>query len=453
VSGRVVACGLGPGGAGHLTEETRAAIEATPVRDRFLRTSRHPTATLVGGATVFDGHYEAAETFDEVYRSIAEDLVAAADRSGRVLYAVPGSPLVLERSVAHLRSDPRVELEVLPALSFLDLVWGRLGLDPVEVGVRLIDGHTFATGAAGERGPLLVAHTHAPWVLSDIKLAVDAGPEQRAVLLQGLGTPDERVVEVGWPDLDRALEPDHLTCLFLPELGAPVAAELVRAVELVRTLRQRCPWDREQTHASLKRYLLEEAYEVLEAVDEVSSGVEGGYAALEEELGDVLFQVLFHSELAAEAGQFTVADVARTVHDKLVSRHPHVFGETRAEDAQAVVANWEQLKKVEKGRPSVMDGIPPALPALALAEKVLRKAARSGVEAPLDVVSDVAARTIGDAPLDPASLGTALLALVDLARRADLDAEDALRTAADRYRRAFRADEVSGSTPVSWVAG
>ena len=453
MSGRVVACGLGPGGSGHLTEETRAVIEATPVGDRFVRTSRHPTAAAVGAATAFDGHYEAADTFDEVYRAIAEDLVAAAERSGRVLYAVPGSPLVLERSVAHLRSDLRVELEVLPALSFLDLVWGRLGLDPVEAGVRLVDGLTFARAAAGERGPLLVAHTHASWVLSDIKLAIDAGPEQRAVLLQGLGTPDERVVEVGWPDLDRALEPDHLTCLFLPELAAPVAAELVRAVELVRTLRQRCPWDREQTHTSLKRYLLEEAYEVLEAVDEVAADPDAGYPALEEELGDVLFQVLFHSELAVEAGQFSVADVARTVHDKLVSRHPHVFGEARAEDAQAVVANWEQLKKVEKGRPSVMDGIPPALPALALAEKVLKKAARSGVQAPLDVVSDLAAGTTADGPLDQASLGTALLALVDLARRADLDAEDALRTAAERYRSVFRADEVAGSTPVSWVAG
>jgi tetrapyrrole methylase family protein / MazG family protein len=452
VTGRVVVCGLGPGGAGHLTEETRAAIDRAAVR--FVRTERHPTTSAVGPARSFDRHYEQHDTFDAVYRAIADDLAAAADEAGEVLYAVPGSPLVLERSVAYLRHDPRVEVEVLPALSFLDLAWARLGLDPVEAGVRLVDGHAFATAAAGERGPLLVAHTHANWVLSEIKLAVDAGDEQRAVVLQRLGTPDEHVIEVPWPELDRAVAADHLTCVYLPEVAVPVGAELLNAVGLMHTLRQRCPWDREQTHQSLKRYLIEEAYEVLEAIDQVAADPGAGYPALEEELGDVLFQVLFHSELASEAGQFTVADVARTVHDKLVSRHPHVFGDVVADDAAAVLANWEQLKKVEKDRESVMDGIPVALPALAYAEKVLKKAARGGVEASPQDVARALSRAVADLDrLDHHGLGLLLWAAVDLARQAGLDAEDALREHAQGYARTFRRAELAGRHPDTWVRG
>jgi tetrapyrrole methylase family protein/MazG family protein len=454
VTPRVVVCGLGPGGPGLVTAETRHAIAATPAHARFVRTQRHPTATEVPGARSFDHHYERFDRFDEVYRAIADDLAEAAAEHGRVLYAVPGSPLVLERSVAHLRADPRVEVEVLPALSFLDLAWDRLGIDPVEAGVRLVDGHRFAEAAAGERGPLLVAHTHANWVLSDIKLASDAGPEQRAVLLRGLGTPGEAVVEVAWPELDRTLDADHLTCVYLPELVAPVGRELVATAELVHTLRQRCPWDREQTHHSLKRYLLEEAYEVLEALDQVAEDAAAGYPALEEELGDLLVQVLFHAELAAEAGQFSVADVARTVHDKLVARHPHVFGDVVAADAGTVMANWEQIKMAEKGRESVMDGIPGALPALAHAEKVLRKAARSGVEAPPgEVAGLLAQRVAATDPLDFTALGTALLGWVDLARRAGLDPEDALRSTAERYRHRFRTAELEGRPPPHWVLG
>ena len=177
MTGRIVVVGLGPGGTDHVTVETLAAIERIP--ERFLRTSRHPSASLVGRPTTFDDLYDTADTFDDVYVEIADRLIEAARDRGEILYAVPGSPLVLERTVRYLRErcaddSTGVELEILPAMSFLDVAYARLGIDPVEAGVRLVDGHDFATAAAGERGPLLVAHTHANWVLSDIKLAVDA---------------------------------------------------------------------------------------------------------------------------------------------------------------------------------------------------------------------------------------------------------------------------------------
>ena len=179
---RIVVVGLGPGGHDHVTDETRRAIERIP--HRYLRTAIHPSADLVPDAVTFDRLYDTADTFDDVYVEITTALVAAADEHGEVLYAVPGSPLVLERTVRHLRDRVDVDVTILPAMSVLDVAWARLGVDPVEAGVRLVDGHEFATAAAGERGPLLIAHAHADWVLSDIKLAVDgATGDERVVIL------------------------------------------------------------------------------------------------------------------------------------------------------------------------------------------------------------------------------------------------------------------------------
>lgn len=450
---KIVICGLGPGGDGDVTEATVAAIERCPIR--YLRTSRHPTAHRVPKAKSFDEVYESLDTFADVYSAIADELKAAASEHGEILYAVPGSPLVLERTVRNLgaqaKLDPALELELVPSLSFLDLVWARLGIDPVDDGVRLVDGHRFTEQAAGERGPLLVAHTHANWVLSDIKLAVDAGDEQSAILCKGLGTPQEQIVEVRWPDLDRTLEADHLTSVYIPTLASPVASELMASVELMHRLRQDCPWDQQQTHESLRRHLLEEAYEVLEAIDGVDPASGTGYEDLEEELGDLWFQILFHAELAGEAGQFTIADVARSVHDKLVSRHPHVFGDSSVNDAAEVLANWEVAKIAEKGRTSVMDGIPKTLPALTLAEKVLKKAARAS--APVTEIADAKSRKgLSDSP-DEGEVGALLMAVVEQARAAGIDPEGALRATAAEARTRFMTQESNGAVTSDWVFG
>jgi len=305
--------------------------------------------------------------------------------------------------------------------------------------VRVVDGQRFDVVAAGERGPLLIAQCDSVHVLSDVKLALDGGidpclgPDEPVVVLQRLGLPDEAVFEVPWTDLDRVVQPDHLTSLFVPRLAAPVASEVQRFVELVATLRRECPWDAEQTHESLRRHLLEESYEVLEAIDGLDVDAGTGFEHLEEELGDLLFQVVFHATLATEEGRFTMADVATTVHDKLRSRHPHVFGDVEVGGADDVVANWEQIKKAEKGRASVFDGIPAALPALLFALKVQKKAATLGLDG--DGSAD------GADELDADALGLALLALVDRARRAGIDPEDALRSATIAYRDRMRALE------------
>jgi tetrapyrrole methylase family protein / MazG family protein len=418
VTGRLTIVGLGPAGPELVNTATLEAVAAVAPERRWLRTGRHPAAAAAGTAQTFDAVYDREPTFDLVYRRIADTLLSlAADGAGPALYAVPGSPRVLERTVDLLLADgvaAGVEVEVVPAMSFLDLAWIRLGVDPFEEGVRLVDGHRFELAAAGERGPLLVAHCHNQRVLSDVKLAFEDETPPVAVVLQRLGSPDEAVVEVAWEDLDRVVEADHLTTLYVPAAAAPVAAELVRFDALVRTLRAECPWDREQTHASLTRYLLEEAYEVLDAV------ASGDDDHLEEELGDLLFQVVLHSAIARERGAFTLADVARGIHDKLYDRHPHVFGDPSspdyraAETAEDVLGTWEANKKLEKGRASVFDGIPSSLPALLFATKVLRKASS------LDVEHEPGGTDFGSRFLD----------LVAEARAEGTDPESALRAAA-----------------------
>ena len=427
--------GLGPAGPELCSAGTLAAVAATAVR--FVRTGRHPAAAAVGEARFCDDLYEHASSLDDVYPAIVERLVAAAEVHGEVLYAVPGSPRVAERSVELLACDGRVDVEVHPALSVLDLAWDRLAVDPLAAGARLVDGRRFAVEAAGERGPLLVAQCDAPAVLSEVKLAVESPPPS-VVVLQRLGLPDEAVVELDWPDLDRAVEPDHLTSLWIPELADPVGAELVGFVELVRTLRTACPWDREQTHASLTRHLLEETYELLEAIGalgvaigtDAAEAVDAAYAHLEEELGDVLFQVCFHAALGAEAGRFTIADVARGIHDKLVRRHPHVFADVEVADSADVVRNWEQIKREEKGRFSVMEGVPANLPSLLYAHKVQRKAEALAVDVEVPATLDLAAIA---ADGGATAIGEALFALVAVARRAGIDPETALRVTAARF--------------------
>jgi tetrapyrrole methylase family protein / MazG family protein len=401
---------------------------------------------------------------------------------------------VAERTVELLRRDPRVSVTIIPSLSFLDLAWDRLSVDPLADGARIIDGTRFAEESAGERGPLLVGQCWSPQVLSEIKLAIDPGgpdatghgPTSGAVpqvtLLHHLGLPEEQVLTVDWWRLDQVLEPDQLTSVWIPQLGTTIANDVVRLEELSRTLRQRCPWDREQTHASLKRHLLEEAYEVLDAIDAIDAI---GAAAIDvtragtpgtdtgandavvgpidlgadqeavdhlcEELGDLLFQVVFHSTLATEEGRFNFSDVARGIHDKLVTRHPHVFADTVAETPDAVAENWEAIKRVEKGRTSVTDGIPNALPALALTAKLQRKAQAVGLPSPtfdagrnrlvaaiteLEIPASEHSAEPMTAPSDQTvqRIGAMLFDLTDLARRLGVDPEDALRATALAFR-------------------
>ena len=432
---RVDVVGLGPAGASYLTRETLELLgSGVPV---WLRTSRHPAAEGIAYDGTFDALYDSADRFDTLYPAIVERLVDEARAAGRIVYAVPGSPAVAERTVELLRTEVRVDVVVHPALGFLDLAWSALAIDPMSHGVTIVDAHRFLEGAAGRLGPFLVTQVHSTGVLADLVLDLSESPPETVTILHALGTSDERVTEARWGELDD-VEPDHLTSVWIPRLDEPVAPEFARFDELVRTLRAECPWDREQTHGSLRRFLLEETYEVIDAIELVVADPDSGYPELEEELGDLLFQVFFHARLAAEAGWFGVADVARGIHDKLHDRHPHVFGDA---DPHDTINGWERAKQDEKNRASVMDGIPSTLPALLHALKVQKRAASTGFSGTdLDWALADVADELAEVTADPSEheVGDLLYAVVQVARMLDVDPEMALRGASDRFARRFR---------------
>jgi tetrapyrrole methylase family protein/MazG family protein len=298
---------------------------------------------------------------------------------------------------------------------------------------------------------MLVSHCHANWVLSDIKLAVEgASGDEPVVILQRLGSPDEHVVRTTWADLDRTVEADHLTSIYIPHLPEPVGAPLVRFHEVVRRLRDECPWDREQTHESLARYAVEETYELVEAIGAL--GPDGaGDGELEEELGDVLLQVVLHSAIAEQEGRFTLGDVAATITAKMIRRHPHVFGDVEVAGAADVIANWADIKAAEKASlpegasttRSSLDGVPGELPALAYARELGSRAAKAGIDwddprGTLDKVReevDEVDEAFDDSALVGGEIGDLLFAVANLARHRHVDPEVALRQASAKFRR------------------
>lgn len=455
-SPHVTIVGLGPGPFNTLTKATLDAIESIAVQ--FMRTEKHPTASLLPNATSFDYLYEQFETFDEVYAAITEHVVAAAIEHGEVLYAVPGSPLVLENSVTQLARDPRITIHILPALSFLDLAWDAIGVDPVNAGVRLIDGHLFAGEAAGDRGPLLVAQVHSNWVLSDVKLAFENSTgDEPVVLLHHLGLADQQVIHSTWKQMDQIVGADHLTSLYIPQLADPIGGEMAAVHQLARTLRRECPWDRQQTHESLIKYLLEETYEVVDALQALDAEDPASDVALIDELGDLLYQIEFHAAIAEEQGRFSIVDIARSIHSKLVRRHPHVFGDVVATNAQEVMATWETVKKSERdtksvensGPASVFEGVATSSPSLILATKLQKRAADVGFDWPnaegalAKIIEETAelrqAINAGaDSEAVQMELGDLLFSVVNLSRHIGHDAELALRNASLKFRARFK---------------
>ena len=461
MGGRIVVVGLGPAGADLVLPAARVALEQIP--NRYVRTSRHPAVADLAAAGMklrsFDDGYELADDLDAVYGSIAAELLDVAATAGEIVYAVPGNPAVAERSVELLRDAAArgdVELEIVPGLSFAELAWARLGVDPMG-GARVADARTLTADAVVGDGPVLVAQCDSRLLLSDVKLVLlEVLPADAPVtVLQRLGLDDEQVRTVRLADLDRAVEPDHLTALLVDSGVSAAARELGRLLGLAERLRRPggCPWDADQTHHSLTRYLLEEAYEVVEAVEALPPDAPAGnvpddaYRALEDELGDLLYQVIFHAVLAEEAGAFDMADVARGINDKLVRRHPHVFGDTDAATSSDVMRNWEQIKKDEKGSTSIVAGITPGLPSLLYAHKLMRKAASIGLDpggrddALERLEAALAELRTGEGRDLETQLGDLLAAAIVLARSGGVDAESALRGWAVRFRRRFEAME------------
>lgn len=447
---RVTVVGLGPAGLDLLpTSSLELLTEAPRV---IVRTSDHPAASELSrmrAVEFCDDLYEQAQTVDEAYQAIVERVISAAP----VTYAVPGSPLVGESTVRLLRLR-KVELEVVPAPSFLDLVVERLGIDPLANGFQILDGHALPQTMSLDR-PTVIAQVDTPGAMMQVKTALDRllDPSELVTVLVDLGAPFETVAKVAASDLG-SVEPGPRLTLALDK---PISVGWPGLVEVTRRLRVECPWDAKQTHHSLVRHLIEEAHELVEAVSRLSPDAPAGdidapsYVELEDELGDVLLQVVFHANLANEAGAFDIDEVSETLRRKLVRRHPHVFGDVDVADASEVEVNWERLKQEEKNRESLMDDVPGSLPSMARAAKLQRRAASVGFDwaraepviAKLrEEVSEL--ERAADNAEQSRELGDVLFTVVNLGRHLGIDPETALRQAADRFSHRFRQMERAG---------
>jgi len=449
--------GLGPAAAGYLADSAQRALEVDDVTI-VLRTLQHPAAQILADrrdVVTCDDLYDSMDAFDDVYAAIAQRVVDAAAK-GPVVYAVPGSAIVGERAVPMIRSlaaDKSIEVRIEPGLSFLDLAYIAVEVDPIADGAQILDARNLPD-------PLPL---HIPTFITQVDSRIRAGdvalalmrtvpPEAVATVLDRLGDPDEIVAPMPLSELSR-YPAGPRTSVYLP----PTSSGFYGLIDINRILREQCPWDKEQTHHSLVTHLLEEAYETIDAISALPEGAPegdadfGAYAEVEEELGDLLLQVVFHATMAAEAGAFDIDEVAEAIRRKLVSRHPHVFGDVSVDGPDEVLANWEEIKQTEKNRESLMDDIPAGMPGIAQSLKVQKRARSVGFD--WDTSDDVIA-VLRDEIDELVSAGTdteavmheigdVLFTAVNLARHCDIDPEVALRASVERFRDRFRLMERS----------
>lgn len=448
----ITVTGLGPGDLDRVPAPVRALL-LDESRQVVLRTAHHPAAVDLARLrdVVFcDDLYESHESFDDVYSAIVARVVELA-AEGPVVYAVPGSPTIGEFAVRILRDQ--ADVEMLPAESFVDAVLAEVGYDPFDRGLQILNGHALPDPLVLDK-PTIVGHLDRPEVLADVLASVGRViPEDGDVtLLSGLGAPDAVVVTAPADDIDTALA-GFRTSLFVD--AEP--AGLIGAVRVMRRLRAECPWDRDQTHHSLIKNLVEETYELVEALSRLPEDEIDwvAYSAVEDELGDVLLQVLFHEAIARESGAFDIDGVAEVLRQKLVRRHPHVFGDVEAADAAQVKENWDRIKEEELGGPadSALDGVPEGLPSLQRAPKIQNRAAKVGFDwaDAADVlpkvreeIGEVERAMAGDGDVE-AEIGDLLFSVVNLTRHLGIDPEVALRAATATFEERFRRMEAGGS--------
>lgn len=452
----VTIVGLGPGAPAMLTVGALEALRSG--RPILLRTAIHPTVDGLRAMGIHfetcDDLYQTGTSFEQVYRAVADRVLSRED----VVFAVPGHPLVGEEAVRLIRQEARDRVEVITGPSFLDSLLLTLDLDPVS-GLELLDALQIQRRTPTGDLPAVIMQVHSRTVASDVKLALmERYPDDHPVtLVRAAGVPgEERRLNLSLHELDHHDWVDYLTTLYVPPSdGADAGQSDPRRwvqrnwpadplVEVMATLRapDGCPWDREQTHCSLGKYMLEEAYEAVEAIGENDPD------RLCEELGDVLLQVVFHAQMAREAGTFDFHDVVQTITEKLVRRHSHVFGEVQADTPEEVTRNWEAIKRREKGDKaapvSALEGISTALPALMRAYAIQRGAAKVGFD--WETVDGPAAKVreeldeVLQAPRErqEEELGDLLFAVVNLARMLKVDPETALTQTITKFTRRFR---------------
>lgn len=423
----------------------------------FLRTKEHPVVSELEKEglryTSFDSIYEKHDQFEEVYEEIVETLLQKAE-SETIVYAVPGHPLVAERAVQLLLAygpTRDIEISIGGGQSFIDALFTSLKIDPIE-GFQLLDGTSLNAAQLQIDQHMIVSQVYDQFVASNVKLTLmEKLPDDYQVyIVTAAGSSQEIIEKVPLFELDRNVSINNLTSVYIP----PVKEEQIllknfsKLREIIAELRSPtgCPWDREQTHESLKKYLIEETYEVIDAINHEDID------HLIEELGDVLLQVMLHAQIGEDDGYFSIDDIIEGLSAKMIRRHPHVFGNGKADNAEEVVRNWQEIKKQEKGEvpSSLLEGVSMALPNLLRAYELQKKAAKVGfdwqeITPALEKVKEELEEFVNE--LDGTDEGMArakgefgdlLFAFVNVARFLKIHPEEALFETNEKFTRRFQ---------------
>lgn len=446
--------GLGAGDINQLPLGVYRRLKtASPL---FLRTKEHPVVNALTeegvSFTSFDDLYEKHETFEEVYEAIVRVLLEYV-QTGNVFYAVPGHPLVAEKTVqllleAEQKKQCRVVIE--GGQSFLDALFTALRIDPIE-GFQLIDATSFREDEWQLTHHVVFCQVYDSFIASEVKLALmEQLPDDYPVyVVTAAGSAEEKVVEIPLYELDRVTTLNNLTSVYVPPVKDEVMLyhrfETLRRV--IATLRgpNGCPWDRKQTHESLKKYLLEETYELFDAIDEQNDD------GMIEELGDVLLQVMLHAQIGEDEGMFSIHDVIKGITEKMIRRHPHVFGDVTVQNADEVVQNWQRIKEKEKQdrASSLLDEVTKSLPNLLKAYEFQEKAAKVGfdwdevkqmwdkVEEEIKEFKREVSKNDHEFEKRMEEFGDVLFALVNIARYYKINPEEALHATNMKFYRRF----------------
>ena len=426
----------------------------------YVRTEQHPVLQELkkeGLAwTSFDAIYERNDQFESVYEEIAETLLQLANESS-IMYAVPGHPLVAEQTVQLLieaEKKGKVKIHIEGGQSFLDPIFAALRIDPID-GFQLLDGTNLKRDDIQMNSHVLIGQVYDAFSASEVKLTLmeKYSDEYEVTIVTAAGSTQEKLTKVPLYKLDRVMELDNLTTLYVP----PVQEQENRLKEwqtlrkIVADLRgpNGCPWDQEQTHSSLKKFAIEEIYELLQAIDEEDDD------HIVEELGDVLLQVFLHAQIGEDNGYFSLEDVLQSVSDKMIRRHPHVFGDVIANDSEEVLRNWQTIKTDEKKEVggSLLDGEWRFDSSLLTSFNYQKKVAKVGFDWPNvagawekfeeELAEWKKELKDGTKDMQVDELGDVLFTIVNLARFYELSPEQAMIQANEKFKTRFQYIESS----------
>jgi tetrapyrrole methylase family protein/MazG family protein len=419
----------------------------------YFRTKKHPVVEdLIEEGIVFeslDYFYDEEKDFDKVYKNISEYIINKA-KTDDVIYAVPGHPRVAEKTVEiiqGLADENNIDVKVIASMSFVDAMFDFLQVDPVH-GFKLVDAFNIKNEKIDIDSSLIITQVYDKFIASEVKLNLMNyyDDEQDVFIVKGAGIKKiEQKHKVKLYELDRLDEFDYLTSLYVPIASVKRYKDIFDLQNIMKTLRGEggCDWDKKQTHETLKKYLIEEAYEVADSIEK------DDIDELIEELGDVLLQVVFHSQIGNEEGYFDFKDVTTSICEKLIFRHPHVFSDAKFEEGE-FIKKWEELKKEEKGESTITESlqrIPNSLPALIKSTKVQKKAALVGFD--WDNIEDVYkkiqeeykevvdASRLGNIQYIEEEIGDLLFSVVNLARFLKIDSEQALNKTVQKFIKRF----------------